>query len=82
VKSDKRNQKHKKLELLTFLGDRILSVNGTAFNKLTFEDALRILRASQDNVVIITESKSEHTGDIFYDLEVELLKKQGWNNYS
>ena len=31
-------------------GDRIVSVNGTAFNELTHEEALRILRSSQDRV--------------------------------
>jgi C-terminal processing protease CtpA/Prc len=31
-------------------GDRIVSVNGTAFNDLTHEEALRILRSSQDKV--------------------------------
>ncbi len=31
-------------------GDRIVSVNGTAFSDLTHEEALRILRSSQDRV--------------------------------
>ncbi len=32
-------------------GDKIVSVNGTAFNDLTHEEALRILRSSHDKVI-------------------------------
>ena len=58
-------------------GDRIVSVNGTAFNELTHTDALRILRTAKDKVAIIIDPKKDDATDVYEDIEVELVKKAG-----